>query len=94
MAKRYAAVEFERKECAVVPMGWIINRDCYLPKTTHKLKFLIETASPPDLTWSLFKIEKILCVCGKLYTLKDCSNAYLTGVCAYRVLNRGRKQTQ
>lgn len=89
MARKYAAVEFEGKECAVVPFIWLINNNqsCYWPKAGYLLKTMLEKYSSPDVTWPLFKVQKVLCVCGKLTHKLICTFVFVMHVCAYRFCN-------
>ncbi|CAH0550199.1 unnamed protein product [Brassicogethes aeneus] len=60
----FAAIEFEKKECAVVPLCWVIEDQtmCYWPKQTGLQVFtkMVKTMMQPKKSWNKFKIVEIL----------------------------------
>lgn len=70
--KTYALVEFlngKKKECAVVPLIWLIDdrKKCYWPKIKSQQLFdkLVLDNAPYDATWLKYNIHRVLKISGK-----------------------------
>lgn len=62
MLQTYAIVEFEKKDCAIVPMTWICGNNCFWPKSYKDLKMfqqLVSEYTPPSQDWPQHRIIKI-----------------------------------
>ncbi|CAH0562874.1 unnamed protein product [Brassicogethes aeneus] len=60
----YSCVEFEKKECAIVPLIWLIGSDpqrCYWPNSC--LESAVLEQRPPTTSWPTFLVKKLHFTC-------------------------------
>ncbi|XP_044762459.1 uncharacterized protein LOC123319503 [Coccinella septempunctata] len=60
----FAIIEFAKHKCAIIPMIWLIENKtkCYWPRTKSEELFnsLVLACSPPENSWALYDVDKIL----------------------------------
>ncbi|CAH1107454.1 unnamed protein product [Psylliodes chrysocephalus] len=68
-AKMFAVVEFENRDCALLPLAWLFDnqKKTYWPRVAREETFLkyVKNEKKPQSSWATFAVNKILFVTGK-----------------------------
>lgn len=68
---KFAVVEFEENELAVVPETWLdaMNKMCRWPKakTTERITAAVNRGVDPEETWDSYRVVRIFGKYGKLF---------------------------
>lgn len=67
----YAIIEFEKKECAFVPLSWLTESQtfCYWPRNTSQqgLDDMVKLNMAPKKAWPQYNVVKLLNMLGRYY---------------------------